>query len=184
MEPPKKPKPTGLANNPFLMKLILIAGGAVAVLIICAIVVNMLFAPKTNIADIVTITQTEQEIVRVAAQGSSGTDASTRDAAITTQLTVTTQQQIWLNFLAKHKKKVPLKELSLKKNVTTDAQLTQAKATSTFDGTYKTLMRNQLEAYNILLKDASDNAGEAQEKATLLAHYNQVQLLLQQLPQE
>ena len=184
MEPPKKQKPKGMGSSPFIMKLVFIIGGAVALLIGGAIIINTLFAPTTNIADIVAITQAEQEIVRIAAQGSSGADDSTRNAAISTQLALTTQQQIWLSFLTQHKHKVPVKELGLKKNSTTDSQLAQARATSTFDGTYKTILRNQLEAYAIQLKDAADNAGEVQEKATLTAHYSQVQLLLQQVPEQ
>lgn len=185
MEPPKKQKPSGgLSGNPFITKLLFIIGAAVVVLIGGAIVVNMLFAPKTNINDLVTITQTEQEIIRIATQGSSGSDSSTRDAAISTQLAVTTQQQVWLNYLAQHKRKVPLKELNFKKNAATDAQLAQAKATSTFDGTFKTILRNQLEAYNVMLKDAADNAGDTKEKATLNSQYGQVQLLLVQLPEQ
>jgi hypothetical protein len=184
MEPPKKQKGGGgLSSNPFIMKLLFIVGGAVAVLIVGAIIVNSLFAPKTNVADIVAITQTEQEIIRIATQGTSGSEDATRNAAISAQLAVTTQQQIWLNFLGQHKRKVPLKELNLKKNVQTDAQLTQAKATSTFDGTYRTILRNQLDAYSVMLKDAADNATEGQEKTTLGTQYNQVQLLLQQLPE-
>jgi hypothetical protein len=185
MEPPKKQKPSsGLAGNPFIVKLLFIVGSAIVVLIVGAIIINTMFAPKTNVADIVAITQAEQEIIRIASQGPSAAEVSTRDAAISTQLAVTTQQQIWLNYLAQHKRKVPLKELNLKKNTTTDSQLTQAKATSTFDGTYKTVLRNQLEAYIILLKDASDKAGDANEKTVLTNQYNQTQLLIQQFPEQ
>jgi hypothetical protein len=185
MEPPKKQKPVGgLTNNPFIMKLIMLVGGAVVLLIVGAIVLNVFFAPKTNVEDIVGITQSEQEIIRIATQGSSAAETSTRNAAISTQLAVTTQQQVWLNYLAQHKRKVPLKELGLKKNTTTDSQLAQARATSTFDGTFRTIMRSQLEAYSILLKDTADNAPEGQQKTTLTTQYNHVQLLLQQIPKQ
>jgi len=188
MEPPEKQRPNGgmlsPGSNPFIMKLILLAGGTVVVLIVLAVLINIFFAPKTNLDDIVGITQSEQELIRVAALGQSASVSPLKDAAITTQLSVTSQQQAWLTFLAQHKRKVPAKELNLKKNPTTDTQFTQAKATSTFDGTFKNVLRSQLEAYSIQLKDAADNAASTAEKSTLLTHYDQVQLLLQQLPQD
>jgi hypothetical protein len=187
MEPPKKQKGSGkfsLGDNPFIMRLIMISGGAIALIIATTVVLNLFFAPKTSVDDIVSIAQTEQEIIRIATQGQTASSSSIKDASINTQLAVTSQQQTWLNFLAQHKRKVPLKELNLKKNTTTDTQFTQARATSTFDGTFKTTLRAQLEAYNILLKDAADKATSENEKTTLLSHYNQILLLLQQLPQE
>jgi len=185
MEPPKKQKLTGggLSGNPFIIKIIFFVGAAVALIIVAGIAINIFFAPKTNVDDIVGIAQTEQEIIRIATLGHSASATSIQDAAISTQLAVTTQQQSWLTFLATYGKKISAKDINLKKNVATDNQLTQAKATSSFDGTYKTILRTQLEAYQVMLKDAADNAGTAKEKATLLAHYNQVQLLLQQLPE-
>jgi len=185
MEPPKKQRlpSVGISGNPFIMKLLLIVGGGVAVLIAIALLVNIFFAPKTNLDDLVSITETEQEIIRVAGLGQVASDTSVKDAAISAKLAVTTQQQAWLTFLAQNGKKVNATELNTKKNATTDTQLTQAKATSSFDGTFKTILRTQLEAYGVMLKDASDNASDSKEKTMLQAHYSQVQLLLQQLPE-
>ncbi|HUC89700.1 MAG TPA: hypothetical protein VMR45_02775 [Patescibacteria group bacterium] len=187
MEPPKKVKrrglPGGISNNPLLMKLILILGGAIIVLIIAAIIVNVFFSAKTNISDLVTVVQTENEIARVASQGTRGTDPQVQNSGITTQLTLITQQQSWLNFLTNHGRKVAPKEQALKKNTDTDAQLTQAQETSTFDSTFAQILRTQLDAYSSELQDAYQNATNNQEKILLNAHYKQAQMLIQQLPQ-
>ncbi len=187
MEPPKPPRAAkfsfrNIGGNSFMVKLVLLIGGAVILMIISAIVINIFFSNKTNIEDVVGIVQTENEIARVAAQGTKAVTVPVQNAAVTTQLTLTTQQQAWTAFLAKQGRKISPKELVLKKDANTDKQLTQARATSTYDLTLTQLLRTQLEAYKGLLKNAYDNASNKQEKVLLESHYKQTNLLLEQLP--
>ncbi len=188
MEPPKKPKPPvnnklgSVSNNPFLMRIIFIVGGAVVTMIILAIFFNTFFATKTNTTDIVDIVETQQEIIRVADQGTRASSGDVKNAAVSTKLSLITEQQGWLTFLQKHGRKVAPKELSLKASSTTDKQLTNAIATSTFDSTFTQIMRNELTAYAAALKDAYTNSTSTSEKNMLSSNYGQVQLLLKQWP--
>lgn len=188
MEPPKKAKAIGvgtdLSKNPFIMKIIFLVGSAVVLMIVAGVLINIFFGSRNNLGDIIVLTETQQEIMRVAARSSESTDQTTKNAAITAQLAVTTQQQEWLTFLAKRGKKVGSEELSAKQNATTDQRLTQAKATSTFDITFVQIMRTQLEAYAGALQDAYNNASSKTEKTLLAEHFKATQLLIEQWPKD
>ena len=185
MEPPKPakgPRVPGISSNPFLMKIVFLVGGAVILLFIVAFVVNIFFGNKTNIQDIVNIAATEQEIIRVSGKGVNASDQSVKNAAITTQATLTTQQQEWITFLAKHGRKATPKELALKKSTAADTRLTQAQATSTFDLAFTQVMRAQLQSYGSELKTAYTNATNTQEKTLLEKDFKAAALLLEQWP--
>jgi hypothetical protein len=186
MNPQKAPKPKlsgGVAGNPFILKLIFVVGGAVAVMIVVAVAINLFFNKKGNVESLVAITQTEQELVRLSTQGGGATGQTVKNAAINTQLSLRTQQKSWQAFLGKRGRDVPQKELDLKKNETTDKTLRAAKQTSTFDSAYTTIMRSQLETYAGDLKAAYITATTNQEKLLLDTHYQQVGLLLKQWPE-
>lgn len=184
MEPPKpqKPKGTGLGGNPFIMKNVFFLGAGVIVMIAVAIVVNIFFGNKTNFQDIIDIAATEQELIRVSGKGVNASDQSIKNAAITTQATITTEQQEWTTYLAKLGKKATPQQLALKKKAGTDTQLTQAQATSTFDLKFSQIMRSELQAYASQLKVTYSKATGKQEKALLEKHYAHVVLLLEQWP--
>jgi hypothetical protein len=182
-KPPKGGKGLGaVANNRFIMILVAIVGSAVVLMIAIALILNVFVGSKTNLADLVTITQTEQELIRVSKQSKYASDQAIRNAAMSTELTLETQKQEWLTFLAKYGQKVDDKRLALKKDTATDKRLTNAKQTSTYDSTYTLIMRSQLEAYGASLQDAYNNATNKQERTLLRRHYQQVQLLLKQWP--
>src|SRR5688572_24960275 len=70
---PEKPKKKGLLNdesgNSFIAKIVLLVGGAVALIVVLTIGVNLLFGGKSNIDMVVGLTQQQQEIVRISAEG-------------------------------------------------------------------------------------------------------------------
>lgn len=181
---PEKPAKKGMlaGGDPFVSKILFILGGAAILMIVGALLVNMLFGGKTNLETIVSIAQSEQEVVRLAAMGEDATTQTVLNAAINTQLIVKTHQQEWLTFLSRHGRKVESKELALKRNATTDKKLTTATQTSTFDTTYTTVMRSQLDAYAAALKSAYQGASDKQERLLLGQQYDEVQLLLKQWP--
>lgn len=170
-------------SNPFVAKLIVLVGGAVVVMIVVTLVVNLLFGSKTNLNDLVSLAQTEQEIARVTNQTQqTATDQTVAGAAISTRLTLLTQQQGVLTYLSTHRHKVGAKDLGLKKNITTDKRLVQAQATSTFDIVFTQIMRGQLQDYATSLQTASDSSSSKMVKTFLTTDYNQVQMLLKQWP--
>lgn len=187
MDPVKKKPPRstggGISQNPFIMKILLLAGGAVVLMVAAGFLINIFFSDKTNLDDILSLAQQQQEIIRVSDKIVDSTTQATKNATASTESTVTSQQQDMLVYLARHgRKKIPAKELSLKQNLTTDKRLTQAQATSTFDIVYKQVMRAQLEAYAASLKAAHSASTGTKEKALLAKDYNEVQVLLEQWP--
>lgn len=185
-QPPKKSggKVSNIANNAFIMKLLVIIGGTVVLIIGVTVLVNVIFGNKTNYNDLIGITQTENELIRVSAMGAGSNSASVRNAAVNTRLTLISQQGQWLTYLAKFNHKVPAKQLALKKNTNTDKQLSAASAGSTFTVTYIGIMRKSLTDYAGELKTAYTNAAPASKvrRSMLNEDYKQVVLLLQQWP--
>lgn len=186
MDPPKTAKPplnNGISQNPFVMKLLLIVGGVLILMGAGAFLINTFYGDKTNLNDVLGIVQEEQEILRISEKLTENTAAATKNATASTKGAVTSQQQEWLVYLAQHgRKKIPAKELSLKQNTSTDKRLSQAQATSTFDITYRQVMRAQLEGYAASLKSLHAKSSSKKEKALLAEDYNEVQLLLEQWP--
>jgi hypothetical protein len=180
---PTGPKSSNPIKNPFVLKLVLILGGALVFVLLASFAVNLFFGDKTNVTDLVQLTQTETEIGRIAALGNQTDGQDTRNAAVNDYLVVTNQRNEWLAFLAKGGHKVAPKVLNLKKNKTTDNRLNSAKQISTFDKTYAQVMRELLTNYLTDLKNAHTNAFGKKEKDLLQKHYAQTQILLAQWPQ-
>lgn len=185
---PQSPKQRGLrlpgVKDPFIAKIILIVIGIVIVVVVGGVLISSLFGKsKVNIVDLTAVTQTQQELIRVATQGYTlGTQPVTRKFAITTQLSLRTQQIQMLDYLQKQGSKLTTKTLTLKKSATTDTQLTTARQTSTFDSTFVHIMQNSLVSYNTLLEQTLSRASGTNEKKLLNAEISVANALLQQVP--
>lgn len=178
-------KPLGLGGkNSFFVKIGLIAGGAIVFMIVAAIVINTLTADKTNTADLETLAATQTEIARVASKGTSGSSSTVtvRSFAVSTQLTMLTQQHATVNFLATKNIKMNTKKLSAAVNSQTDAKLQAASSSSTFDTVFVGVMKEQLANYLSSLETYYKNATNNDVKAMIQTDFQQTQMLQQQLP--
>ena len=151
-------------------------------MVIMAVAVNIFFGDKTSFGTIISLAQTEQEIVRLSTLSKSSSDQSVINAATNTSLSIKSQEQAWLAFLKSHRQKVDEKVLAIKKDATTDKKLETALATSTFDVIYVQVMRQQLGAYGNQLKAAYKGATSQQQRSIMSSQYDGVQLLLKQWP--
>lgn len=184
---PQKPQRSsgGISGNSFVGKLVVIIGGAIIFMVVAAFIVNMLFGNKTNVGSLVGIVQTQQEIIRVAKLSDQVvSDQSIAGTAVNTRLIITTQQQSMVAYMSTQGKKVGKKEMDLKKDTATDKQLSQARATSTFDIVFVQVQTQQLKDYSTALKTAYNNATAKDMKTLLAKDYNETQLLLKQWPSE
>jgi hypothetical protein len=183
---PAQPKKTRLlpgGNNPLVKKLAVIVGCVIIVAIVLGVGASLLGGKKTNTAELFSLAQTQHEIVRVATLGvSRATDQSAKNLAINTELSVATQQQQLVDFLAKHGRGTKDKELALTQNAATDRQLMQAQQTSTFDLAFAQIMQNQIQAYASTIKHLHATSTSTSAKALLNTDYIQTQLLLSQVP--
>jgi hypothetical protein len=169
-------------NSSFIIKIVSLVGGAVVLMIVIAVAVNIFFGDKTNYGTIISIAQTEHEITRLSTLSKASSDQLVINAAANTGLSIDSQEQAWMTFLKNHRQKVDDKVLLLKKDPTTDKKLQTAQTTSTFDVTYVQVMRQQLEAYGNQLKAAYKGATNQQERSLMSSQYDGVQLLLKQWP--
>ncbi|HJP96821.1 MAG TPA: hypothetical protein VJ843_05640 [Candidatus Saccharimonadales bacterium] len=178
-------KPLGLGGkNSFFVKIGLIAGGAIVFMVVAAIVLNSLTSDKTNTTDLQTLAATQTEIARVASKGTSGSSStvSVRSFAVSTQLSMLTQQQATVNFLATKNVKMSVKKLSAAVNSQTDAKLQAASNSSTFDTVFVSVMKDELSSYLSNLETYYKNATNSDVKAMLQNDFKQTQLLQQQIP--
>jgi len=182
-KPAKKPSLTGFSGNSFWIKIVALVVGALLIMAVIGVGASLFIGNKTNLQDIVAITQTEQELVRLSDQGRGASDQSVKNAAINTDVSLKSQQNVWLSFLSKRHRKVKPAELSLTKDLTTDTKLKAAQASSTFDTVYTELMRTKLTAYAASLKTAYNKAANPTQKSLLANDYNQTALLLKQWPE-
>jgi len=184
LNPEKQPKQSlhgKFMGNSFLVKIAAIAGGAVLFMVVAAVVVNLFFNNKASIDNLVPVVQAEQEIVRLSEAGDAAEQA-TKNATVTTQFSVQSQQQQWLALLKKNGRAMPAEELALKKNTATDKKLASAEQNGTYDTVYAGVMRDQLTAYITLLKNTYANNENKTIRELLKTHYSEAQLLLQQWP--
>ena len=183
--PPTKAKHFGLnfgaSQNSAFKRLLVVAGAAILILILGAIITS--FLPKSSsIQNLTAIAQEQQELMRVAAQGETQAASETaRGLAYTVDLSIGTSQTQILNYLTKHKTKLSTKELSLKQNKNTDATLTAALANSTYDSTFDTVIAGQLRTYLSDLRKAYNATNKTDLKQILNKSYTSGALLLNQV---
>lgn len=135
----------------FKGKLIWIAGGAIAIMLVI-VVIGALTPKDTTSQNLIIVAQTQQEVVRVCSQGSDKAKAqANRNLAINCSLSVGSDQAQLVAYLAKQGVKVTTKQLSLSINASNTSALTAATATSNYDDVFKTVATKQLTAYaNVL----------------------------------
>jgi hypothetical protein len=180
---PKKGAGLGFGKDPFITKIIFLVGGAVLLMIVIGVIISLAFGGKTNVDTFVAIAQRQQEIVRVSALSDSAVSQQIKNAAISTEVTIASQQNKTVAYLTAHKRPIAAQELALKKDATVDAKLNQAKETSTFDATFTVVMRAELTTYAQQLKDAYNGKSNRTQRELVGLQYKDVQLLLKQWPE-
>jgi hypothetical protein len=170
-------------KDPFIAKVVMLLGGIILLLIVGAVLSSLLFKGKTNVQDLIGIAETQNEIVRIATQGTTQSSFQvTKNLAINSELSVQTNQQQFLNYLSKHGTKVGSKTLALKKSSTTDQQLTTAIQSSNFDNVFVQLMQQQLQAYITELEQAEGNSSSTTAKQLINTSLTAAKILLAQVP--
>ena len=181
---PQKPakRKMGVGGDSFIFKILFIVGGAIIVMIVLAVVINLFFGGRTNVESLVTLAQDQQEITRLGELGDDATSRDVKNAAVNTTLSLKSQQGELLTYLGKRGREVKKEELALKEDSSADKRLETAKQASLFDSTYTNLMRTELTDYATALKSTYDGTTNAQQRDLLKKHYAGVQLLLKQWP--
>lgn len=170
----------GGLKDSFIKKLLVIVGGLI-VLCIIGVIVAQLLSPKENSRDLyITLAQEQQEIIRVASQGTQATSETTRGFAITTQLSIGSDQTALTKYLANRNIKISTKTLVLKQSPATDTLLTNARATNTFDSALTKTLTTDLAAYMADLQKTYKVSSNPEAKKILNDCYTHAATLLKQ----
>jgi hypothetical protein len=168
------------------MRIGLIVGVLVVVVIILAVASSLLTSKGGNVTNMTSVAQDQVELVRVATEATQDQSAdisqsTTRYFADNCLLAISSEQQRLLAFLTAHGVKLSTAKLALKQNSHTDAELTAAAASSTYDTAFLTAMQGDMSTYTSDLKVAYAASTNPQEKALLSTDYKDASLLEQQL---
>lgn len=185
------PSPGGLkkGKNPFSfgngggkaakMKLIIIAGGALALVLLGALVFSFLSnRGPDNKQQLLKVAQQQNELIRISDIGvekARGTAA--RNLAVTTKLSLTSDQPVLLAALKGQDMKVGSKELGGGKNTKTDAMLTTAAQANRFDEALVEYLQKELISYQKNMNAAYETTVSNSLKTVLKAQYENAKTL-------
>lgn len=168
------------SGNSMKMRIIVVAVGAVLLLIAAIVVISLLgSAGKAAKADLITAAQQQTELIRVSKFGADrARGASAKNLAMTTSLTMQSGQAKLVAAMKKQGVKVSPEELAAGKNTRTDAALTAAEQSNRFDEAFTEQIQKQLVAYQSALKAAHDKASNQQLKQVLAEQFDNADLLV------
>lgn len=180
--PPKPARRSLLAGRSMVFKIIAAVVIVVVILILAVGIKNMLSSKPINPPSLLNVAEDQTELIHLSTAG--GPDAVSQDTqnfAITTQLSVTSQQTQLLAYLKSHGVKGNTKQLAVKQSATIDNQLKAANSNSTFDPAFAAVMKTQLTNYQNDLKSAYTLNPGAKARSLLNSDFQAAGLLLTQL---
>jgi hypothetical protein len=178
-EQQKQKRPLIPGGNSKKTRIIIVAAGAALLLIVGMILLAVLSsAGGGNKQDLLKAAQEQQELIRVSTIGvQKARDPAVLNRAITTQLTLQSDQAQLLAIAKKQGFKFSQKDLNLGKQAKTDALLKSAEQANRFDETFNAELLSELSNYQTTLKKIYDNAPDKAAKDNLAQQFNHVNLL-------
>lgn len=165
-------------------RILVVVGGLFILAIVAAILMQVIGGGggKFSKDAMLSVAQDQTELVRLGDRGVQDSVSETnKNFAITTSLSMKTEQAALLKYLAENGYKPNEKSLLLKQSTETDTRLDEAKSSSTFDTAYTSVMKQSLETYKQDLSTAYSSAKSDTAKSVLKARYSAADTLLLQL---
>lgn len=181
MQPGNSRSPKALDN-----KKLLFIGGIGAILLVLIMIIASLLSGGSNSGtkQLISLAQRQQEIARVADTGYNDVSGqSIKNFAMTSKLTMQSDEALLTNYLKQNGVKVSAKELAAGTNSTSDQALENAKSTGDVDTTLQELLVRQIEDYRVRIQQVYSSSGNTTTKALLNRLYTNTDLLLQQAKQ-
>lgn len=180
---PKKsliPLPQGNSRR---QRVIVVLAGGVIFTFIVAVILAIALSGGGSTKDLVAITQTQTEIVRVAeTNASKARGVTARNFSETVALTMVSSKQQTLSYLSSKKTTVKPKELALGLNAKTDANLKSAEAAGRYDQELLTILEKSLADYRTQINTAYNKATTKSQKQLLQQLFEQVTTLIKNQP--
>jgi hypothetical protein len=186
---PQKPQRrnplSGLGGgNSMAMRVGIIAGLAFVVMMLLYFALSLL-GGSSNKPNLITVAQDQNELIRVTGlattDGATQSAQSTQNFAQSAGLSLASEQQDLLNFMAANGGKPSPKLLAQTQDSNTDTELNNAIASSNFDTTFVSIMQTQLKSYQAALQIAFKGAHNTTEKQLLSDDYKSAGLLFEEL---
>lgn len=172
----KKPPLLSKNNRSGLIKLVLIVLG---VLILITAAVSMLFGGDSNRETLLTVARKQSQIIAIATSGADKAGSNQAKAlALSTQLTITTDQWALINQLTKNGDKVKSKEYSSTPSSQVTSELATAERNGRFDEVFSNIIKQQLAEYQRDLQTANSSVSSKSAKLLLAKDYENAGLLL------
>ena len=170
-------------NHSSLKTRLLVAGsGVLALIVLFWIFVALISGSSSNnTASLISLAQQQNEIARVSAE--SAQDAvlpPTQTFAITTSLSLLSEQRAFLAYLRSLGSVPSSSILQATRDPKTDATLKSAQGNGNYDQTYILITQSELASYEHNLKQAFAATKIIKERQLLEVAYQQAQLLVQQ----
>ncbi len=170
--------------SPKLFRLSVALFGLLLLLIIFSVVKSVL-SGGSNLPQLTTVMQDQQELLHITSPAILPHDISGNNSTFsaTTQLTMSSSYTQLQTYLAANHIKVNPKLLNLKISSSTDQALTTAEAAGTYNQTFNQVAQSDLNGYLNDLGTAYNVTKGLKGRALLTSDYNQAKLLLVQLNQ-
>lgn len=169
LNPNQKQKPSPFAGGGMKKRLLIAAGAALVLIIAVSVIASFISSAGSGPVDqLKAIAARQQEIIRVAETGGREAKSSEgRAFALTTLLSIRTDQQKLQAILTESGIKLTPQELGGKKSAATDEKLAAASANSRYDEAVTEVLTEYLNDYRGLLKTAYDSGPGPNTKAML-----------------
>ena len=170
-------------GNSVVTRSLLILGGILLLVIVFIVGKNLLLVDSSSAPLLIDAASQQQELVHLSTKAvqEPSLEPTTKNFALTAQLTLTSQQHQLLVYLKSQGHKVAPKQLSTLGSLATDQQLAASIAASTYDATFRQIMVTKLTAYKQTLQQASTKTSGPGGRSLLDRDYTSAVLLLQQL---
>lgn len=183
VNPQQAPKKKLLGGSSVAVRVGIVLGGIFLLLITFVISRNLLTSGSSNKSALVAVVSEQKELVRLTSNMSlKGTPLSgkTKNAAITTELSVGSARTELIKYMAKNGQKIDQKELLYSSSSLNDNQLKAAIASGNYDATASDVLKAQLVSYQTDLKTAYNKTSGSVGREILSRQYDAATLLLKQ----
>lgn len=169
----------GLLGGSLLKRSLVIVGGLVVLAIIAAIAISLLTPKDNSFAQLTSVLQEQQEIVRVAdITDKSASTTDLKNLAVNVSLGVGTNKVSLQKYLTTRKVKINDTILAAKKDSKTDTLFANAKAASAFDKTAAQTIQSLLVTYRANLNSTYQTVKGTKARAELQTSYQTADLLI------
>jgi hypothetical protein len=156
-------------------------GGLVLVVLFWVFIALISGSSKSNTTSLVALAQQQNEIARVSAESAQNAVLQpTQTFAITTSLSLLSEQRAFLAYLRSLGSVPTSSILQAAHNSKTDAALKLAQTNNNYDQTYIALTQSELTSYEYNLKQTLAGTKIIKARQLLETAYQQAQLLIQQ----